>query len=219
MPSAPWRFSTTTGWPQRSLSRSATRRPARSVPLPGGSGMMNRTVFSGQVWKGGWENACARAAPVASASASSGPAAVAVAHRTTRHRAFMLSNSLKSDGDAPDRIDLEGDGVLVGFDRQRWHHRAGDDDLASAQALAEGREHIRHVPYDADPFAGIGLRIRRARGLGAAPNDAARQPSRVSAGARRPRATEHHMTLVDVVAQDAFGFLGRRRKIDDLDRR
>ncbi len=46
------------------------------------------------------------------------------------------------------------------------------------------------------------------------------QPTAASStGARRPRATEHHMTLVDVVAQDAFGFLGRRRKIDDLDRR
>jgi hypothetical protein len=75
---------------------------------------------------------------------------------------------------------------------------------------------LRGARYD--PFAGIGLRIRRAR-TGAAPNDAARQPGRGGAGARRFRATEHHMTLVDVVAQDAFGVLGRRCKIDDLDRR
>ena len=92
-----------------------------------------------------------------------------------------------------------------GLDRQRRHHRAGDDDLARTQTLAESRHHIGHVAHDADPFTGIRLRIRRARKFGAAPNDAACQPGRGGAGARRPRAAEHHMTLVDIVAQNALG--------------
>ena len=38
MPSAPWRFSTTIGWPHFGESRSAMTRALRSMPLPGGNG-------------------------------------------------------------------------------------------------------------------------------------------------------------------------------------
>ena len=62
MPSAPCRFSTTTGCPQRSVSRSAMSRAERSMPLPGGSGTINRTVFCGQAW------VCASAGVVAIAT-------------------------------------------------------------------------------------------------------------------------------------------------------
>ena len=57
--------------------------------------------------------------------------------------------------------------------------------------------------------AGVGLRIGGARELVAAPDDAAGQtigaaPARAGAGA-----AEHHMALIDVVAEDALGVLGR----------
>ena len=155
MPSAPWRFSTTTGWPQRSVNRSARRRPARSIPLPGGSGTTKRTVFCGQVGKDVWGDGCACAAPAKSAGASISAAVVARDHRAIGRRAFMFSNSLEADGDAPDGIDFERDGVLVRLDRQRRHHRAGDDDLARTQTLAESRQQIGDVADDVDPFTGI----------------------------------------------------------------
>src|SRR5258708_24490246 len=48
-PSPPGRFSTTTGWPQRLLNRSAISRVPISTPLPGPSVTMNLTVRCGQV--------------------------------------------------------------------------------------------------------------------------------------------------------------------------
>src|SRR5713226_4100763 len=48
-PSPPGRFSTTTGWPQRLLNRSAIRRVPISIPLPGPSVTMNLTVRCGHV--------------------------------------------------------------------------------------------------------------------------------------------------------------------------
>src|SRR6516165_4320589 len=125
----------------------------------------------------------------------------------------------KADRDARDRIDLEGDGVLARLDRERRHHRPGDDDFSAAQPLAEGREHIGDVAHDGDPLPGIGLRIAGAREFASAPNDAAREAIRRAAGARRPGAIEHHVALVDVAAENALGVFRRRGEIDDLDRR
>src|SRR5579862_6084854 len=48
MPSAPGRLSIIAGFPQRSASRSANSRAARSTELPGGPGVTKRTVRSGQ---------------------------------------------------------------------------------------------------------------------------------------------------------------------------
>src|SRR4051794_28390991 len=49
MPSAPGRFSTITGLPQRAGSRSATRRAPISAPAPGPNGTMNFTGRCGQL--------------------------------------------------------------------------------------------------------------------------------------------------------------------------
>ena len=70
-----------------------------------------------------------------------------------------------------------------GLDRQRRHHRAGDDDLAGAQPLAERRQQRGDVAHDST-IAGIGLRLAGARDLGAAPDDPAGQ----TVDARRRRA-------------------------------
>ena len=67
MPSPPWRFSTTTAWPQRSESLSATVRAAMSMPLPGPSGVIRRTVRCGQGWAGACADDGALAAPRTSA--------------------------------------------------------------------------------------------------------------------------------------------------------
>src|SRR5215472_8867375 len=48
-PSPPGRFSTTIGWPQRLLNRSAISRVPISTPLPGPSVTMNLTARCGQV--------------------------------------------------------------------------------------------------------------------------------------------------------------------------
>src|SRR5579871_918048 len=48
MASPPGRFSTTTGLPQRAVSRSANSRAPISAPLPGPSGTMKRTLRWGQ---------------------------------------------------------------------------------------------------------------------------------------------------------------------------
>src|ERR1700730_17688148 len=56
-PSAPGRFSTTTGLPQRAGSRSARSRAPISAPEPGPSGTMNFTGRCGQVCD--WACACA----------------------------------------------------------------------------------------------------------------------------------------------------------------
>jgi len=92
-------------------------------------------------------------------------------------------------------------------------------DFSAAQPLAEGREHIGDVAHDTDPRPGIGLRIAGAREFASAPNDAASEAIRRAAGARRPGTIEHHVTLIDVAAENALGILGRRGEIDDLDRR
>ena len=47
----------------------------------------------------------------------------------------------KPNRDGADRIDRERDRVFARLDRQRWHHRAGNDDFAAAQPLAASREH------------------------------------------------------------------------------
>src|SRR3954470_17726315 len=56
MPSAPCRFSTTTGWPHFADSRSAKVRAVTSMPLPGPSGVIMRTLCCGQL------GVCAQAA-------------------------------------------------------------------------------------------------------------------------------------------------------------
>src|SRR5262245_23410657 len=63
MPFAPARFSTTTGWPQVSVSRCATVRDVISVPPPGGYGTSRRTGRDGY-------GACAAAVSVAVTSAA-----------------------------------------------------------------------------------------------------------------------------------------------------
>jgi len=107
----------------------------------------------------------------------------------------------------------------MGFDCNRRHHRAGDDDFSAAQPLAESREHVRDVPHDVDPFAGIGLRIAGAREFAPATQDPANETVRCAAGARRRRTGEHHVALIDVAAEDALRIRGRLCDIDDLDRR
>src|SRR5499427_5849913 len=139
--------------------------------------------------------------------------------RTSGHTPSGLELTGKADRDARDRIDLEGDRLLVRLDRERRHHRPGDNDFSAAQPLAEGREHVGDVTHDADPLPGIGLRIAGARELACAPNDAASEAVGRAAGARRSAAIEHHVALIDVAAENAFGILGRRGEIDDLDRR
>src|SRR5262245_22022327 len=197
MPSAPCRFSTTTGWPQRSVSRSATSRADRSMPLPGGSGTMKRTVFCGQV--------CA----CACTGVSSGMMARAVASRT-KVRMILHVSTEEAYGNGSDRVERELDGVSARLDDERRHDRAGDDDLAFAQPLAEGAEHVGNVAHDVDPRPGIRLRTGGAGELDAAPDDAAGQAFSRAAGARRGGgAREHHMALVHVVAQHALHVLGR----------
>src|SRR5260370_21250291 len=83
---------------------------------------------------------------------------------------LRLIEAGKTYPDAADRIDLEGDGILVRLDRERRHHRAGDDDFPAAQPLAEGREHVGDVAHDADPVPAICLRIAGARELARPPN-------------------------------------------------
>ena len=65
IPSPPGRFSTTTGWPQRALSRSASSRAPISTPDPGPSGSRNFTVRCGQL--------CPSAAGAESMSGASRP--------------------------------------------------------------------------------------------------------------------------------------------------
>lgn len=48
LPLAPTTFSTTTGWPRRAESRSATKRAMMSGPVPGVKGTMIFTGWSGQ---------------------------------------------------------------------------------------------------------------------------------------------------------------------------
>src|SRR5262249_41961902 len=67
IPSPPGRFSTTTGWPQRALSRSASSRAPISTPDPGPSGSKNLTVRCGQL--------CANAGGVHSINGASRPKA------------------------------------------------------------------------------------------------------------------------------------------------
>src|SRR5215510_2462491 len=132
---------------------------------------------------------------------------------------LRLVEAGKADIDGADGIDLEGDDILARLDRERRHHRPGDDDFSAAQPLAEGREHIGDVAHDADPLPGIGLRIAGARELASTPNDAASEAVRGAAGARRSAATQHHVALIDVAAENALRILRRRGEIDDLDRR
>jgi hypothetical protein len=47
---APALFSTTTGWPSRAASFSATTRPMASVPPPAANGTTRVIVRVGQVW-------------------------------------------------------------------------------------------------------------------------------------------------------------------------
>src|SRR5262249_38486663 len=75
---------------------------------------------------------------------------------------LRLVEAGKADMDGADGIDLEGDCLLAGLDRERRHHRPGDDDFSAAQLFAEGREHVGDVAHDADPLPGIGLRIAGA---------------------------------------------------------
>src|SRR5262244_1893288 len=67
MPSPPGRFSTTTGWSQRVLSRSPSSRAPMSTPDPGPSGTRNFTVRCGQT--------CAADGGAASKSGASRPKA------------------------------------------------------------------------------------------------------------------------------------------------
>src|SRR5215813_12534648 len=137
--------------------------------------------------------------------------------RRSGHTPSGLELTEKPDRDARDRIDLEGDRLLVRLYRERRHHRPGDDDFSAAQPLAEGREHVGDVAHDADPLPGIALRIASARELACAPNDAASEAVGRAAGARRSAAIQHHVALIDVGAENALGILGRRGEIDDLD--
>src|SRR6185503_6051194 len=50
VPLAPARFSTTTGWPQRSARRGARSRATMSVPPPGGNATMIRIGLLGKAW-------------------------------------------------------------------------------------------------------------------------------------------------------------------------
>ena len=47
LPEAPSLFSTTTGWPQRSVNFCAMRRAMMSVPPPGANPTTMRTAFAG----------------------------------------------------------------------------------------------------------------------------------------------------------------------------
>src|SRR5262249_1321034 len=157
----------------------------------------------------------------------SSPLVLIALHQTCSNRRIpaaqrsplRLVEAGKADIDGADGVDLEGDGILAGLDRERRHHRPGDDDFSAAQPLAEGREHIGDVAHDADPLPGIGLRIAGAREFASTPNDAASEAVRGAAGARRSAATQHHVALIDVAAENALGILRRRGEIDDLDRR
>src|SRR5262245_5050932 len=206
MPSAPCRFSTTTGWPQRSVSRSETSRADRSMPLPGGSGTMKRTVFCGQVCACAWTGVSSRTTTRA------------LANRTKGCMIFHVSTE-EAYGNGTDRVERERDAVFARLDDERRHDRAGDDDLAFAQPLAEGAEHVGDVAHDVDPRPGIRLRTGGAGEIEAAPEDAAGQAFRRAAGARRGGAREHHMALVHVVAQHALDVLRRLVHIDQLNRR
>src|SRR5206468_987843 len=62
-----------------------------------------------------------------------------------------------------------------------------------------------------------GLRICRTRELDAAPDDAAGEAIGRSAGACWRSAREHDVALINVVAQDALGILGRLVQVGELD--
>src|SRR5262245_36274114 len=95
------------------------------------------------------------------------------------------------DRNCPDWIKSKRKAALVRLDRDRWHHRAGDDHFARPQPLAEGREHIRNMAHNVDPAAGVGLRIDGARELGATADNAAGETIGRTARARRRYASKH----------------------------
>src|SRR5262249_34750552 len=73
LPPAPARFSTTTGWPQRSPSFWATRRAMMSVPPPGVKPTSMRTGLAGKFGAPAWGKQCeAQVASAARASRATG---------------------------------------------------------------------------------------------------------------------------------------------------
>src|SRR6266849_2691265 len=50
VPAAPARFSTTTGWPNACVSRSAAKRAVMSFEPPGAKGTIHRIGFEGHPW-------------------------------------------------------------------------------------------------------------------------------------------------------------------------
>src|SRR5690242_7201279 len=82
-------------------------------------------------------------------------------------------SSFEPDRNSSDRVKRKHKVVLIRLNRDRRHHRAGDDHFACPQLLTEGCEYVRNMAYDVDPSAGVGLRIGGARELGATPHDAA----------------------------------------------
>src|SRR5438034_9112171 len=83
---------------------------------------------------------------------------------------------------------------------KRRHHRAGDNNFSPTQSFAESRQHIRDVPHDIYPIAGVGLRIAGAHELSTAPEDSAYDVVRCAAGARRCVAREHNVPLINIAA-------------------
>src|SRR4030088_819289 len=90
-PSAPGRFSITTGLPQRASSRSANSRAPISTPAPGPNGTMNFTGRCGQLWA----DVCAGARVAMKAGAARRAVArarrlVSVISRSSRGRARFV---------------------------------------------------------------------------------------------------------------------------------
>src|SRR5205823_15090623 len=104
---------------------------------------------------------------------------------TSPRHATVLSPAGKTNLDATDGIKLECNRIFLGLDHKRRHHRAGDNNFSPTQSFAESRQHIRDVPHDIYPIAGVGLRIAGAPELSAAPEDSAYDVVRCAAGARR----------------------------------
>ena len=221
MPSAPWRFSTTTGWPQRSVSRSATRRAgqvraaagrqrndeAHRLLRPGRERRLGRRL---RERRPGDERRCEHAEP----------AVVARDHRAIRAQGIHVLELTRSGrrrrpiGSTSNVMASSSGSIVSGGTTEpvMMISPARRRSPKAASTSATWRTMPTHSPVLA-----CGSVVRAD--LGTAPNDAACQPVRCGAGPRRSRAAEHHMTLVDVAAQNALGVFGRRGEIDDLDRR
>ena len=220
MPSAPWRFSTTTGWPQRSVSRSATRRPARSSTAAGrqrndeAHGLLRpsrerRLGRRLRVRRPSDKRRCEHQSGGRGAGPSSDRAqGVHVLELTQsgrrRARCGSTSNVMASSSGSIVSGGTTEPVMMISPARRR------SPKAASTSAT------WRTMPTHSPVFA-CGSVVR----ANSVPRRMMRHvsPSARGAGPRRSRAAEHHMTLVDVAAQDALGICGRRGEIDDLDRR